>query len=257
MKKARALLLSLLAATCAFGQQLGTINGVPNQVFILPNPTTSALGGVEAVNQTTNNWVQYVNTSGVPILAQPAFSNLNGSAACGQLPAFSGGDATSSAGSCNIAVGSIGGKSVSLGGSFTTSGAYGLTFTLTNTTSLTLPTAGTLAILGLNTFTRTQTMNVNTVVSSGTPAFDLSQGNVQYVSALANNAVPSFSNITTGGWWKFIVCQNGTGNFTWTWPASVHGGNTIGATASKCTTQIFTSPDGSNLYADSMGVVNQ
>ena len=47
---------------------------------------------------------------------------------------------------------------VTLAGAFTTSGAYGITLTATNTTSITLPTAGTLAILGANTFTANQTL---------------------------------------------------------------------------------------------------
>jgi hypothetical protein len=139
----------------------------------------------------------------------------------------------------------------------TFTGNYTLGITLSANTALTFPTSGTLAILGLNTFTKTQTYAVNTVASGGTPAFDLSLGNVQYVSALATNAVPSFSNITTGGTYDFVVCNNGTGGYTWTWPASVHGGITIGTTASKCSEQSFVSPDGTNLYAKSMGVINQ
>jgi hypothetical protein len=256
-KEMKRILTVMLFACTAFGQQLITINGVPNQTVVLPNPTSSALGGVESIVQTTNNWVQYIDTSGVPHLAQPAFSNLNGSLTCGQTPAFSGGDATSSAGSCNLAVGSIGGKAVTLGGALTFSGGFGTTLTVTGTTSVTLPTAGTLAILGKNTFTGTQTFAVNTVASGATPAFDLSLGNVQYVSALATNASPAFSNITAGGTWEFVVCNNGTGGFTWTWPASVHGGIVIGTTASKCSSQRFTSPDGTTLYADGPGVINQ
>lgn len=238
--------------------QTGSINGVPNQVMILPAPSTSTLGGVESNGNspTTNQWVQYIDNSGVSHLAQVAFSNLNGSAACGQLPALTG-DATTSAGNCATSVGAIGGHAVSLGGSFTMSGAYTFAGALTGATSITFPTSGTLATLGLNTFTRTQTMNVNTVAHTSSPAFDLSQGNVQYVSAVGENETPSFSNITAGGWWRFILCQNSTGGFTFTWPSSVHGGITIGTTASKCSVQDFSSPDGANLYAENTGVVNQ
>src|ERR1700722_9645268 len=97
---------------------------------------------------------------------------------------------------------------------------------------------------------------VNTVASSSTPAFNLALGNTQYVSSLATNASPTFSNISTGGKWTFIICNNSTGNFTWTWPASVHAGMTIGVNASKCSSQSFTSPDGTNLFADNNGVIN-
>ena len=255
MKK---LLISVFLGTSVLlSAQSGSINGIPNQQMILPVPTSSTLGGIQSVALTTNNWVQDIDTSGVPHLAQVAFSNLNGSLACGQMPALTGGDASSSAGSCNVTISSIGGKAVSLGGAFTISGAFATTLTVTGTTTLTLPTTGTLAILGLNTFTKTQTDAVNTVASGATPAFDLSLGNVQYMSALAVNAAPTFTNITAGGRWRFVVCNNATGGFTWTWPASVHGGVTIGTSASKCSVQTFTSPDGTTLYADSTAIINQ
>jgi hypothetical protein len=52
----------------------------------LPYPTTSALGGIQAVSYQPNQWVQYVDTSGVPHLAQPTFANLSGTVAATQLP---------------------------------------------------------------------------------------------------------------------------------------------------------------------------
>jgi hypothetical protein len=53
----------------------------------IPTPTISALGGVEAQSgATTNNFVTYINTSGIPQIAQPSFSNLSGSATAAQLP---------------------------------------------------------------------------------------------------------------------------------------------------------------------------
>lgn len=395
MKKSLCL---ILFAGGLWAQQTMTINGVTGQVVVLPVPTASALGGVESIVQTSNNWVQYIDTSGVPHLAQPAFSNISGvctsaqgctgvnngtatitlgtsslnfatlstgivknttttgaltvataadvdgvnyvagsgtanaqtaayspaitalvngldlcwlpaaanttttptfapnaltaktitkvagaalvasdltttAIACAiydgtnwelQNPQTSGSGVSSVTGSAPIS--SSGGATPAIscptcataasGGSMTTSGAFGITFTATAATAVTLPTSGTLAVLGLNTFTKTQTLAVNTVASGSTPAFDLSLGNVQYVSALATNATPSFSNITAGGHWEFIVCNNATGGYTWTWPASVHGGMTLGTTASKCTNQTFWSPDGSTLYGG-FGLINQ
>jgi hypothetical protein len=52
----------------------------------LPTPTASSLGGIESVAQTTSNWIQYIDTTGVPHLTQPGFSDLSGSLAAGQTP---------------------------------------------------------------------------------------------------------------------------------------------------------------------------
>lgn len=278
----RLLTAVLFFAAAAYAQQYGSINGVTNQVFVLPVPTASALGGIQSITSASNNWISYIDTSGVPHQSQPAFSNLTGSATCAQLPALTG-DTTSSAGTCATATTKLGGVSASLGGAlstggtlttsstvgitgafttaaaFTTAGANALTLTTTGVTNATFP-SGTVTLLGtgLNTYTRTQTMAVNTVASSATPTFDLSQGNVQYVSALATNITSmTFSNITTGGQWTFVICNNGTGNFTAAWPASVHGGMAIGLTASKCSSQNFTSPDGSTIFAQTAGIINQ
>jgi hypothetical protein len=52
----------------------------------LPAPTSSTLGGIQSIGQNANNWIQYIDTSGIPHLAQPGFSNLSGSLAAGQTP---------------------------------------------------------------------------------------------------------------------------------------------------------------------------
>jgi hypothetical protein len=44
------------------------------------------MGGVQAVPSTSHQWVTYIDTSGVPHLAQPAFGDLSGVAAVGQIP---------------------------------------------------------------------------------------------------------------------------------------------------------------------------
>src|SRR5208283_5405701 len=78
----------------------------------IPVPTVSALGGIEALaSATAHSFVTFVNTSGIQVVAQPAFTDVSGSAACGQLPALIG-DATSSAGSCTTSVVKINGTAV-------------------------------------------------------------------------------------------------------------------------------------------------
>lgn len=43
----------------------------------LPTPTTSALGGIEAINHVGSQWVSYIDTSGVPHLSQPADADIS------------------------------------------------------------------------------------------------------------------------------------------------------------------------------------
>lgn len=74
--------------------------------------------------------------------------------------------------------------------------------------------------------------------SGGAAALDLSQGN-SFKITLSENTTLSASNISAGQTVNALVCQNGTGNFTFTWPASFKGGMTVATTASKCNGQRF------------------
>lgn len=55
----------------------------------LPSAGIGSHGAVQAINPTTHQWVNSIDTSGVPQLSQPAFSDLSGSASAGQVPALS------------------------------------------------------------------------------------------------------------------------------------------------------------------------
>lgn len=52
----------------------------------LPAPTVSTLGGVQAAAAVANQFVTSITTAGVPVLAQPAFSNISGTVAASQIP---------------------------------------------------------------------------------------------------------------------------------------------------------------------------
>lgn len=43
----------------------------------LPNPGASSLGGVESLSCSSSNWLNQINTSGVPACSQPAFSDIS------------------------------------------------------------------------------------------------------------------------------------------------------------------------------------
>jgi len=53
----------------------------------LPNPTASTLGGIQSTAAVTNQWIDSISTAGVPHLSQPAFSNISGQVASGQIAA--------------------------------------------------------------------------------------------------------------------------------------------------------------------------
>ncbi len=52
----------------------------------LPNPSSSTLGGVQSAAAVSHQFITSISTSGVPALAQPAFTDISGTAAVAQLP---------------------------------------------------------------------------------------------------------------------------------------------------------------------------
>lgn len=97
----------------------------------------------------------------------------------------------------------------------------------------------------------------NPVAFSATPAFDLSKGNLQTITLTGNVTSSTVTNLKAGQPVFFQVCQDATGTHTFAWPANVHGGMTVGSTASKCNVQEFISFDGNFLQAVTPGVTNQ
>lgn len=77
----------------------------------------------------------------------------------------------------------------------------------------------------------------------------------QKITITGNATISAINNIKQG-LYVWIICQDGTGGWTFTWPASVKGGMTIGSTLSTCNTQEFAS-DGTSLYATTPGVINE
>lgn len=95
--------------------------------------------------------------------------------------------------------------------------------------------------------------NPKTIVTGATPA--ISTASLQTVT-LSVNAAPTVT-IAQGERLVLQICQPATGGpFTWTWPASIHGGVVIGTNASSCSTQAFDSFNGTTLVAENVGVIN-
>lgn len=82
-------------------------------------------------------------------------------------------------------------------------------------------------------------VNAETVAFSTTPTFSV---NTKVSSITLTGSVTSFTLAAgvDGQAKTLIFCQNGTGGFTVAPPANVHGFFTVGATASKCSSQQFT-----------------
>ena len=153
------------------------------QTSILTVATESTLTGSSKLTAGAN--ITLTPTTGVLTIAAGAPTAPGGTS--GQLQynnasAFAGltlsGDATLVASTGVITVSAIGGKSVTLGGSLTTSGAFALTLTLTGATNVTLPTTGTLTA-NLGTVTTASVVSANglagtVATATTTPAITLS-----------------------------------------------------------------------------------
>jgi hypothetical protein len=64
----------------------------------LPNPSATTLGGVQSAAAVSHQWISSISTAGVPTLSQPAFADISGSAAVGQLPVMVASGASHAAG---------------------------------------------------------------------------------------------------------------------------------------------------------------
>lgn len=105
------------------------------------------------------------------------------------------------------------GKTITLGGNLTTSGAFASTFTMTATTNITFPTSGTLAVLGSNVFTGRQTIPSTTnvvvdkgIVSTGTVTFDVSAAENQLVN-VGGALTIAFSNWAASGSFSGVMVK--------------------------------------------------
>ena len=92
-------------------------------------------------------------------------------------------------------------------------------------------------------------LSSSTVTFSATPTFNTGEFSIFYLTLTGNVTSSSMSNALTGMIETFIICQDATGGRTFVWPATFRGAPTVTSTASKCTTQAFVTPDGTNWFA--------
>ena len=95
--------------------------------------------------------------------------------------------------------------------------------------------------------------SVNAVTFSATPNFNLNNGGIQKIILTANVTSSTVTNLRSGQEVTFMIVQGGSGGYSFTWPANVHGGmTTSSATTGQVSSQTFKSFD-TTKYLGSFG----
>lgn len=207
--------LSGNASTATVLQTARTINGVSfdgsANITITantPNNLTFNNGGTGAASGTTFNGsaaqtISYNTVGASPLAGSTSLTTLgtittgtwNGSIIAGQY----GGTGVNNSG-----------KTITLGGNLTTSGAFATTLTVTNTTNVTLPTTGTLATLaGTETLTN-KTLTLPTIGGTGATF----NGSTSGTTVLKASAAAGTTTITMPATTGTIVTTGDTGTVT-------------------------------------------
>ena len=92
-------------------------------------------------------------------------------------------------------------------------------------------------------------------LTSGTAAFDASQGNTQKVTLGYSSVPSSLTGAVAGEAIDFIICQDGTGGRTFSWPSNVQAPPPVDMAAGACTyhSTIFDGTNAVPLNRDSSG----
>ena len=197
----------------------GTTNGT--RKFLAPRflgNTTVTFSGVANIT-TTGNITGNVITGNNLTVVDAATTNLTVSGAV--VGVFLG--ANGGTGVANT------GKTITLAGNITTSGANNITLTTTGATSVTLPTSGTLATLaGTETLTNKRvSARITSITSSATPTVNTDNCDVVTITALAA-AITSMTTNLSGtpdnfDQLEFRILDNGTARAI-TWGSSFASG---------------------------------
>ena len=92
------------------------------------------------------------------------------------------------------------------------------------------------------------------VTFSATPTYDASVSRNSKITLTGNVTSSTFVNVSFGGLYVFVLCQDATGLRTHIWPSNVKGALVITGTANQCSTQAVVCTDASNCYATAVGL---
>jgi len=179
-------------------------------------------------------------------------SDVSGTLAAAQEPAHTG-DATNSAGSLAMTVGAIGGKTVSLSGNLTTTGAFNPTFAIPSSSTWTLPSGGgTLGLLNANTTgTAANVTGTVAIANGGTNAITAAAalisllpagtrvGDILYCSAYSASACTAWALVAGNNSGTNYLQETAAGAPSWTSPSAA-GTVTSVATTGPITGGTFT-----------------
>jgi hypothetical protein len=170
-----------------------TITGTSNRLDVTNGSGVSG-------NPTLDISTSYVGQATITTLGTITTGTWNGTTIAGQY----GGTGVNNSG-----------KTITLGGNLVTSGAFACTFTLSNTTNVTLPVSGTLArIDGTNTWSAAQTFNSGNLILAGSTSGTVTiqptatAGTVT-VTLPANNV-----NLTNGAFYAYSSVSTSFNNAT-------------------------------------------
>ena len=154
---------------------------------------------VQPAPAVTNNWVDSISPAGIPHQSQPSFAALSGSAACAQLPAWTG-SVTTSAGSCATAI---------------ASGAVAFS----NFASAALATAAQYMSGAANVVIPASVIYTSevTVTFGATTTFDFSTFINSAVTLTGNITTMSVANVKAGQAGTIAFIQDSTGSRTTVW----------------------------------------
>ena len=100
-----------------------------------------------------------------------------------------------------------------------------------------------------------QANTFSVVTFSATPTFSVGGNNAAFKITLTANVVSSsLSGAVAGNVITFLIVQDGTGGWTFTWPTNVLGAIPVGGAASQVTLQSFFY-DGTNAYPVAPGSI--